>query len=257
MFMLFSLLLSISQSFAYIPEYSTIVRRWSDANPKTPFGVEWAVTFIEGNKRYTAEETWWFKNENSADVSVVGTGNLTGLLDLSISYDNSKKRAEGQNGNMPNEMLEFFSVQKTPAVLRARLHQQGLTTADSLRDRPSIKPGQEDSYKAPSYIELTRSRGSISYWIKGNANAGVSIEQDKFVPRKFVFTSGATVGFDDYMKVGESFLFPKKKVFRWSQGEVELELKHFLTKKPADKTAASASKTTDVPLIQDFYRRFR
>lgn len=257
MFILLLIFLSLPQSFSYIPEYSTIARRWADINPKTPLGVEWSVTFKEDNKTYTATEIWWFKNENAAEVSVIGTGNLTNLLSLSISYDNNKRFSDGQSASQSHEMLEFFSVQKNLNVLRNRLVQQGLATQDSLRDRPSIKPGQEDTYKAPLFLELIRARGQVSYWVKGPGSAGVAIEQDKFVPRKFVFNSGSQVFFDNYSKLSEIFLFPKKKTFRWSQGEVEMVVKRFLTQKPTDKPDTTIAKTTDVPLIQDFYRRFR
>lgn len=257
MFAVVALLLSISQSFAYIPEYSTILRRWSDANPKTPYGVEWTVTFIEGNKKYTADEVWWFKNENTAEVNIVGTGNLTGLLEMSIHYDNNKKRADGQTGSLPQEMIELLMAQKNLSALRSRLVQQGLVTADSLRDRPSIRPGQEDHYKAPNYLELTRARGVVAYWAKGSPSSGVAIEQDRFMPRKFVFPTGAEAFFDNYVKFGETYLVPKKKVYRWSQGEVELVQKRILTKKPTDSGSTATAKTTNVPLVQDFYRRFR
>ncbi len=257
MFILFFIFLNLPHSFASIPEYSTILRRWVDANPKTAFGVEWAVTFKEGNKTYTAEEAWWFKNETDAEVIITGTGNLTNLLNLSISYDNTKRFSEGLSSTLSQEMLDFISAQKNLNVLRNRLVQQGLATQDSLRDRPSIKPGQEDKYKAPPFLELVRARSQAAYWLKGPSSAGVAIEQDKFVPRKFVFASGSQVFFDDYTKIGETFWFPKKKTFRWSQGEVEMVMKRFLTKKTTDKPTTSVAKTTDVPLIQDFYRRFR
>lgn len=257
MSIIFSLLfLCSSQSFAYIPEYSTVMRRWAEANPKTPFGVQYTVTFHEGNKQYTAEETWWFKNENSAEVSVTGTKNLTNLLNLNITYDGGKKRFEDQTSAIPQEMLEFLLVQKSASVLRNKLVQHGLTSADTLRDRPNIRPGQEENYKAPHYMELTRSRGVLSYWIKGAQNAGVAIEQDRFMPVKFVFPSGAQVFFEDFAKVEDTSLLPKKKIYRWSQGEVELVQKRILTKKPTDK-ATGVDKITDVPLVQDFYRRFR
>ena len=256
MFAIFSFLIFATQSFAYIPEYSTILRRWSEATPRTPYGVEWAVTYHEGNKKYTAEEVWWFRNEGSADVTVIGTGSLTNLLNLNINYDAGKKRMDGQTGAIPQEMVEFFLVQKNAAVIRNRLVQQGFAGVDSLRDRPSIRPGQEDNYKAPPFIELTRSRGLVSYWIKSAQNAGVAIAQDIFLPTKFVFPSGAQAFFENYSKVGETALLPKKKIYRWSQGEVELVQKRIITKKPTDKTA-TVSKTTDVPLVQDFYRRFR
>lgn len=256
MLVVFSLLLSLSQSFAYIPEYSTVLRRWAEATPKTPYGVEWSVTYQEGNKKYTAEETWWFRSETSAEMTVTGTGNLTNLLNLSISYDAGKKRMDGQTSAIPQEMIEFLLVQKNAANIRNRLVQQGFAGMDSLRDRPSIRPGQEENYKAPPFIELTRSRGLVSYWIKGSQNAGVAIAQDLFLPIKFVFPSGAQAFFENYSKIGETSLLPKKKIYRWSQGEVELVQKRIITKKPADKSIA-ASKTTDVPLVQDFYRRFR
>lgn len=257
MFILFFIFLGLPKSFAYTPEYSTMLRRWADANPKPPFGVEWTVSFQEGNKKYTAEEIWWFKNETSAEVTIVGTSNLTGLLNMSIVYDNNKKSAEGQTSTAPHEMLDFFSVQKNPPVIRSRLVQQGLATNESLKDRPSIKPGQEENYKAPPFIELTRARGVLSYWIKGPNSAGVALEELKFIPRKFAFSSGAQIFFDEYAKQGETNLFPRKKIFRWSQGEVELTLKRTLSKKPTEKAATNMAKMPDVPLIQDFYRRFR
>ena len=76
------------------------------------------------------------------------------------------------------------------------------------------------------------------------------------MPIKFIFPSGAQAFFENYAKIGETSLLPKKKIYRWSQGEVELVQKRIITKKPADR-AAAVSKTTDVPLVQDFYRRFR
>lgn len=256
MFAFFSFLLFVSQSFAYIPEYSTILRRWAEATPKTPYGVEWTVTYTEGNKKYTAEETWWFKNETTAEVTVVGTGNLTNLLNLNISYDAGKKRMDGQSTSIPQEMVELLLVQKNPSNIRNRLVQQGFAGQDSLRDRPGIRAGQEENYKAPPFIELTRSRGMVSYWLKGSQNGGIAILQDIFLPTKFVFPTAAEAFFENYAKVGETTLLPKKKTYRWSQGEVEMIQKRIITKKPTDKTT-TVSKTTDVPLVQDFYRRFR
>lgn len=260
---------------AYIPEYSLIAARAADQHGTGAYKIEQEVTFKREADSYTVKETWLVLNENNLRVTLEGRGPLRGLVSGTIIYDGSLKSfTDGdaiRNQRLGDEWLEPLFHFRNSKYLRSRLVNLKVAPAESLRDRAPMSSEQPPDYKAPGFIRLSRTGGSIAWAIGNPPGSGVGpaawIEQDQFVIRKYRGAGNILLRADDYAKFAEGFWYPRSRSYVFEPFTVQiktLQVQHLgkITNDPRFKTASLNAKNDALRLpdsdgLKEFYQRFR
>jgi hypothetical protein len=255
-----------STSYAYIPEYTTIVSRAADRHGKGYYQIDQDVTYRKDADSYTVREVWVVGGEGSMRVSLEGKGNLRGLVSGTITYDGGVRRYI-ENGPRLQKLTDlwwepFFHFRNSK-YLRQRLVGMKAAPADSLKDRPALSSDADPDYTAPEFMRLSRVGGTTAWVISQSAGSAPAlwIEQDQFVVRKFKGSDQSVVHADDYAKFDEGLYLPRSRTYSFGPHNVQIQVQQVksLGSKWSAPTTATAEplKLPEPEGLRDFYQRYR
>jgi hypothetical protein len=137
------------------------------------------------------------------------------------------------------------------------------------------KEVKDFAYVPDPFVRLSRTAGVVTFALgqptpvdSSKAYPGMWVEQDRFLIRKLRLNSQAEVSADDYSEFNNGMWFPKSRTVSWGEQTV-----HFRTLKVAStslppsikerlsptglRKRADAKELFTVPVISEFYKRFR
>jgi hypothetical protein len=276
--LIFILALGASSAFAYIPEYSLILNKTAGQHGKGIYQIDQEVTFQKDSESYAIKESWLVQGEGSMRLSFEGRGILKGAVQGVHIYDSNQRFFSDEKGvhshHLTEDWLEPLLVFRSPRYLRGRLISMRIAPTESMNDRPPLSSADgTPNYTAPSFLRLSRVGGAITYAIgqaptQSASTPAVWIAQDQFVVRKVRTTNDVVFRADDYMKVGDSFWYPKTQIYTWGPYNVTIQTVNVksVTKSPAVEALFRSSslqpgrdtvKLPDNDALKEFFSRFR
>ena len=272
-------LLFANFSYAYIPEYSTLLNKAANQHGKGIYQIEQEVTFQKDSESYAIKETWLVQNEYNMRVTFEGRGLLKGAVQGVYVYESNSRYFLDNAGTLrqqrlTEDWLNPFLVFRSAKYARQRLVNMKIAPVESLNDRNPLNSTGSPNYTAPSFIRLSRVGGSICYAI-GNAPAALGtvvptawLEQDQFVFRKIRTANNTIWKADDFTKTDDGFWYPKVQSYTWGSYSVTIQTISVkaVAKSPATEALMRAKslqgskdfqRLPETDALRDFFSRFR
>ena len=278
--MTFTLAITSSVAWAYIPPARMILGRVSENAGSGTYSIEQEVQMSVGVEPLYLKETWVVENERNFRLTVTGTKDLKDLIHLQFIYVGGQKwqlkNGKKESQKISEDFVEKYFHFRNSENLIASLQFLKILPQPLGNRKPVVKKGEEFKYEPESFVRLSRAEGSISYAFgqpsaveQKELNPGLWVEQDQFMIRKIRLPSQAEVTAENYAPFARGLNFPKLRTIQWNQNTVTIRLLN-VSGKVAGGNQVFQPNTLDVPytikplpnasaqtLIEEFYSRFR
>lgn len=275
-----------SATFAFVPDYHTILSRTADSHGRGIYEVEQDVIFPTDPEPLSVKETWLIAGESQLSVRLEGTGSLKGLIGGEIIFDQQRRHFLNEQRQVQSQSLSdswwmpFFHFRYSKPM-RSRMVALKMVPAASLSPRKVTPPTKGKSldfiYEEQDFLRLSRSGGAVAYAIGTPSSPdgkvtppGLWIEQDQFVVRKLRLPSQTEVSADQYSRYPLGLWLPRTMQIRWGDRSAQVHVSRVRSlgtskAKANDLSPKSlASRKTVAPLklpedqaIKEFYTLFR
>ena len=278
--LVFLLLFTSFQAFAYIPDYSLIMSRLAENHGRGYYKITQDVVFPADPEPLIIEETWYISGEGDMSVFLKGKGALKDLVSGSIVYKNDRKYYQNNGvkvARLSGDFIEPIFHFRYSKRMKPKLVAMNIAPADSLKPRPLFDGEDASTFPTQSFLRLSRTGGFVTYAVgtptppdQAEENAGIWIEQDRFNVRKVRTSSTATVVAANYNRYPRKFWFPKTRQYTWENHAVQALVGSVNPLPRNNKSAMMVNpkrfkndlkepelRLPDQDMIRDFYKRFR
>ncbi|MCB0411517.1 MAG: hypothetical protein KDD22_03270 [Bdellovibrionales bacterium] len=279
LFLIISLLMP-SLAWSYIPDYHMILSRVAENHGRGAYVIDQEVILPGENAPLHIKEQWIIKDEYSMAVLLEGQGPLKNLVNGQIVYDQNNKYFTFGSGVQRITLnsdwwMPFFHFRFSKNI-KSKIVALKMAPASSLQERKFTGTPQSPAYSNQEFLRLSRTGGVVNYAIgaptpadSSKSFSGLWIEQDQFVVRKIRLPSQALVVADDYSRYSRQQSLPKEIKVNWDNSQAQIlvtQVKSISNTDPRMKMLSAKSLTSsknialkmpEVPILREFYQRFR
>ena len=257
----FILLVPVSQ--AYIPHYSTLLSKLANLQGRGNYIFEQEVVFKTSSNDVTLIEKWYVTKNRRFRVDVsLKKGNQDVFR---ILYIKKYKIFQNEKQKVVRKPIGSYHIEM-PFHLRNAERLASLFF--NWRVAPLKEKKRKEGQGFDPFVKLSRRQGVVQYEV-GTKKPRLWLEQDEFVIREWLWSSGARLIARDYASHPGNLFFPSRRIFRWASYEVIIDVKKVERVKELSKKLFQESvlnkkafhlkdvSDSDQDQIRDFYRNFR
>ena len=266
-------------SLSYIPSSKMIFERVVENSVKLPLYIELDLNISQGDQTVFLKEQWLIESENSIRILVKGDKEFKDQISFQVTDKDNQGNTylSGTNKTKIRPLMEKVLIFKKTEQIKQFLVQQGILKEEEINSVNFKKiPGNSGfQYQPELFIRLGRVDGGISYIFgpkprNENPVPGLWVEQDQFFVRKIRNIQGDEIQFDKITTFSRNTRWTKVLEYFWrgnkGNGHARAQVTNvkipdtnqraFFTKF-LDKKSPYFEQSSQRPLIEDFYQRFR
>lgn len=257
----FILLAPVSQ--AYIPHYATLLNKLANLQGRGNYILEQEVAFKTSSSDVALIEKWYVTRNGRFRVDVfLKKGNQEVFR---ILYVKKHKIFQTEKKKIMRKPIGSYHIEM-PFHLRSADRLASLFF--NWRVAPLKEKKRKEGQGSDSFVKLSRRHGMVQYEM-GTKKPRLWLEQDEFVIREWLWSSGARLIAQDYVSHPGNLFFPSRRVFKWASYEVIIDVKKvervkelsekLFQKSVLNKKALNLKNVSDSDQdqIREFYYKFR
>ena len=259
----FLLIVPVSQ--AYIPHYSTLLDKLAALQGRGNYVIEQEVVFKTSSDNVTFIEKWYIAKKGQLRLDVFLKADNQEIF--RILYIKKHKIFQSEKKKAMRKRISSYHIE-IPFHLRNAKKLASLFF--SWQVAPLKKKKREKGQGFDSFVKLSRRQGVVQYEVgMDKKKPRLWLEQDEFVIREWLWSSGAHLVAQNYVSYPRNLFFPSRRIFKWSSYEVVIDVRKVERVKGLSKNLFQESvlgkKTfnlksvseSDQDQIREFYRKFR